>query len=186
MILVYTLISKAYSWDKIRLKRFPIASTIVVTGFQGAFTFYMVLEGAGIWPESHMFVAQYATIATMLLAGSYPLTQVYQHGEDSRRGDRTLSLQLGFRGTFIFSGIMLLLGAAWLMGLYWHEQAWVRIAIFALCTGPVLGLFSTWALAVWQDPAAATFERTMRMNQVSSLCLSAAFIIIFIIKYSVL
>jgi 1,4-dihydroxy-2-naphthoate octaprenyltransferase len=119
----------------------------------------------------------------MLLAGSYPLTQVYQHGEDSRRGDHTLSLLLGFKGTFVFAGGMLLLGAGWLMALYWQEREWMQIAIFALCTGPVLGLFSSWALAVWQSPAAATFERTMRMNRVSSLCLSAAFMAIFIFKF---
>ena len=52
-------------------------------------------------------------------------------------------------------------------------------------TGPVVVLFSRWAWAVWHDESAADFEHTMRMNQVSSLCLSAAFIAMLLWRHHV-
>ena len=36
-----------------------------------------------------------------LFAALYPLTQIYQFEEDSRRGDRTLALFLGLRGSLV-------------------------------------------------------------------------------------
>ena len=44
-ITIYLLGSKAYSWDRIRLKNYPITSTVVVTIFQGAFTFLLIEVG---------------------------------------------------------------------------------------------------------------------------------------------
>jgi 1,4-dihydroxy-2-naphthoate octaprenyltransferase len=49
-----------------------------------------------------------------------------------------------------------------------------------VATGPVVVLFGKWARAVWQNPAAADFEHTMRMNQVSSLSMSAAFLLMLL------
>src|SRR3954471_3392589 len=45
-------------------------------------------------------------IATLLIGAYYPLTQIYQHEEDSARGDVTISILLGIKGTFIFSASM--------------------------------------------------------------------------------
>jgi 1,4-dihydroxy-2-naphthoate octaprenyltransferase len=43
---------------------------------------------------------------SLLLGGFYPLTQIYQHDADRRDGVRTLSLVLGYRGSFVFTGIV--------------------------------------------------------------------------------
>src|SRR5206468_3862777 len=102
---------KAYSYDKIRLKKYPFISTITVVFFQGFFTFLMVQLGSGI-PASIYFSGAnliLALVSSLFLCGSYPLTQVYQHKEDRKRGDETLSLKLGLRGTFLFSAISLTL-----------------------------------------------------------------------------
>ncbi|MDQ2772310.1 MAG: UbiA family prenyltransferase [Bacteroidota bacterium] len=178
LVVVYLLISKAYSYEGIRLKKYPLLSTLVVVVFQGAFTLLMTQVGAGATPaqlfeNTNLLLA---LVSTLFLCGSYPLTQVYQHEEDARRGDRTLSLRLGIRGTFIFAAIGLLAGAATLGLAYWLRQEMRPLLLFLVATGPVVLLFSRWAWAVWHDEAAADFEHTMRMNQVSSLCLSAAFI----------
>ena len=178
LVAVYLLVSKAYSYEGIRLKKYPLLSTLVVVVFQGAFTFLMTQVGAGATPpqlfeRTNLLLA---LVSTLFLCGSYPLTQVYQHEEDARRGDRTLSLRLGIRGTFVFAAIGLLAGAAALGLAYWLRQEIRPLLIFLVATGPVVALFGRWAWAVWHDEAAADFEHTMRMNQVSSLCLSAAFI----------
>ena len=177
LLAVYMLVSKAYSYEGIRLKKYPLVSTVVVVVFQGAFTFLMTQVGVGVgWPilfeKTNLLLA---LVSTLFLCGSYPLTQVYQHAEDARRGDRTLSLRLGIRGTFIFAAISLLLGATTLLLAYtWRQEPWALLA-FLLATGPVVVLFGRWAWLVWHNAEAASFEWTMRMNQVSSLCLSLAF-----------
>ncbi len=178
LVVVYLLVSKAYSYDGIRLKKYPLLSTAVVVVFQGAFTFLMTQVGAGA-PPAQLFEKTnllLAVVSTLFLCGSYPLTQVYQHAEDGRRGDRTLSLRLGIRGTFVFAAVGLLAGAGALALTYWLRGEPRNILIFLVATGPVVALFGRWAWLAWHDAAHANFAWTMRMNQVSSLCLSAAFI----------
>jgi len=178
LVAVYLLVSKAYSYEGIRLKKYPLLSTVVVVIFQGAFTFLMTQVGAGasfaqLSEPTNLLLA---LVSTLFLCGSYPLTQVYQHTEDRQRGDRTLSLVLGIRGTFVFAAVGLLLGAALLGFTYWQRQELRNLVIFLVATGPVVAVFSSWAWQVWRNAAAADFEHTMRMNQISSLCLSAAFV----------
>ena len=182
LVAVYLLVSKAYSYEGIRLKKYPLISTVVVVVFQGAYTFLMTQVGAGaslaglLTPTNLLL----ALVSTIFLCGSYPLTQVYQHQEDARRGDLTLSLRLGIRGTFVWAGLALGLGAALLAAVYLHQQALHHLLIFVVATGPVVALFGRWAYAAWQNPTAADFEHTMRMNRVSSVCMSAAFVLMLI------
>jgi 1,4-dihydroxy-2-naphthoate octaprenyltransferase len=178
----YLLVSKAYSFEGIRLKKYPLLSTLVVVVFQGAYTFLMTQVGVKASPDEILAPQNLllALVSSLFLCGSYPLTQVYQHHEDARRGDRTLSLRLGIRGTFVFAGLGLLTGAAVLALAYLWRQEVANLLIFLIATGPVVVLFLGWARAVWVSSANANFERTMRMNQVSSVCLSAAFLLMFL------
>ncbi|PJJ55016.1 UbiA family prenyltransferase [Hymenobacter chitinivorans] len=182
LVAVYLLISKAYSYEGIRLKKYPFLSTFVVVVFQGAYTFLMTQVGAGATPAAILEPTNLllALVSTLFLCGSYPLTQVYQHQEDRQRGDLTLSLWLGLRGTFVFAAVGLLSGALLLGFTYWQRHEIRNLLIFLVATGPVVVLFGRWAWAVWLRPAAADFEHTMRMNQVSSLCLSAAFVLMLL------
>jgi 1,4-dihydroxy-2-naphthoate octaprenyltransferase len=185
LVAVYLLISKAYSYEGIRLKKYPFLSTLVVVVFQGAFTFLMTQVGVGgnfaeiLAPDNLLL----ALVSTLFLCGSYPLTQVYQHQEDRQRGDQTLSLVLGIRGTFVFAAVGLLFGATLLSVTYWLRNELPNLVIFLVATGPVVALFGRWAFLAWSDTAAASFERTMRMNQVSSLCLSAAFVLMLVLRH---
>ena len=45
-ILLYVLASRAYSYRKIRLKKYPIIGYLTVVFFQGAVTFFLVYHGA--------------------------------------------------------------------------------------------------------------------------------------------
>ncbi|KAA3439407.1 UbiA family prenyltransferase [Rufibacter hautae] len=182
MVLLYLLVSKAYSYEGIRLKKYPLLSTVVVVIFQGAFTFAMVQVGSGV-PEDRILSTNnllLALVSSLFLCGSYPLTQVYQHEEDSRRGDETLSLKLGLWGTFIFAGLSLLVAAGVLFYTYWRRDEPWHMLFFLLGTGPVLLVFSRWLYQVKQSLAAANYENTMRMNKVSSLCMSFSFFIILL------
>src|SRR5690606_5105596 len=99
----------------IRIKKFPYLSWLVAGLFQGLFTFVMAfagLNGQGWESFLRPEILLPGFLSTLLLWSAYPLTQVYQHGEDSRRGDQTLSLKLGIQGTFTFSSIWFIASGA--------------------------------------------------------------------------
>ena len=182
LIVVYLFVSKAYSYDKIRLKKYPVISTVVVTFFQGAFTFFLVQFGSGI-PMEHILETNnliLALVSTLFLVGSYPLTQVYQHAEDSRRGDLTISRMLGINGTYAFSAASLLLASALLVWAYSAMGQVQNILLFLFFSVPVVVVFCQWLVQVRKDRQAVNFENTMRMNKTSSLCLGLAFLAIIL------
>ena len=183
-ILVYLLVSKAYSYDKIRLKKYPLLSTIVVILFQGAFTYIMVQVGLGLtWSEiSNSYNLSLAGVSSLFLCGSYPITQIYQHQEDARRGDKTLSLLLGIRGTLVFAALSLLLASGILLFTYFQTDQFWRIVFFLTCTAPVVVFFTVWFIKVERNQAEANFENTMRMNKTSSVCLSSAFLLMIFLS----
>jgi 4-hydroxybenzoate polyprenyltransferase len=184
MVALYLLVSKAYSDKSIRLKKHPIISTLIVTVFQGAFTFAMVQVGLGL-SLSAVFQTPniwFALVSTLFLCGSYPLTQIYQHEEDKRRGDITLSLLLGVQGTYLFAAISLMTGTGILIWLYFINGQHYNIWVFLVCSSPVLYFFSNWVLKVQHNKKAVSYENTMRMNKVSSICISTAFIVMTFIQ----
>jgi 4-hydroxybenzoate polyprenyltransferase len=183
-VLTYLLVSKAYSYDKIRLKQYPLLSTAVVVIFQGAFTYLMVQVGLGFSPATILQPGNlvFAGVSSLFLCGSYPLTQIYQHAEDARRGDHTLSLLLGIRGTLLFAAVSLLLATAVLLYAYWQGQQIWNIYLFLGCTGPVVAFFTHWFIKIQRDPRQANFENTMQMNKISSLSISLAFVLMIVIK----
>lgn len=183
MLFVYGLVSKAYSHPSVRIKKYPYLSWFIAGLFQGAFTFvmsYMGINGYGleVFGQAHVLLAGLLTSA--ILWGSYPMTQVYQHEEDSKRGDITLSYTLGIRGTFYFTAVVFAIG---MMGFFWYFQefrqdkhAWY----FMMSMFPVVGYFGWWYYGVHGDAARADYTHTMRLNTVSALCLNAFFIYLFL------
>src|SRR5258708_456112 len=105
---VYILASRAYSYRGIRLKKYPFTGWLTVISCQGALIFWLVFQGshkAGV-PVDVLSVWPAMLAASLLLGGFYPLTQIYQHEADRRDGVRTLSMVLGYRGSFVFTGLI--------------------------------------------------------------------------------
>jgi 1,4-dihydroxy-2-naphthoate octaprenyltransferase len=105
MLLIYGLVSKAYSHPSIRLKKFPVTGWLVAGVFQGLFTFIMCYIGINNYSLETVLkwtVIIPGILSTVMLWANYPMTQIYQHEEDATRGDMTLSRMLGIRGTFYF------------------------------------------------------------------------------------
>ena len=178
----YLIVSKAYSYDKIRLKKYPVLSTLVVTIFQGFYLFLSIQFAVYLEWE---FILEFNNLAlaacsSLFLLGSYPLTQVYQHQEDRERGDRTLSLLLGIKETFYFSAIAFLLGSLTIAYLFIEQGSVNDLYIFLGFGLPILGYFSYWFSLVIKNPNRANFKYSMRMNMISSLCLSGAFIVMLV------
>ncbi|PAC32480.1 UbiA family prenyltransferase [Flectobacillus sp. BAB-3569] len=186
-LFLYSTVSKAYSYDKVRLKKYPIISWLTVGVFQGGFTYLLVLQSAGQLTWSELFSSNNllpAVLSTCNLLGFYPMTQVYQHEEDAKRGDLTISRLLGIRGTFLFTaGIFSLVT----VGFYFFFAGKMMMGfpiflIYLLILSPVLLFFNLWFIKVLKNEAFANFKNTMILNFLGGICLNAFFILIFLKK----
>jgi 4-hydroxybenzoate polyprenyltransferase len=173
-VLLYGVLSKMYSHPATRIKKYPILSFLVVFFFQGAFiywTTYTALSGISLLDHWDFQFIIAGVICSLLIGASYPLTQIYQHQEDSRRGDCTLSLLLGYKGSFMFSGLLFALGIG-LSFIYWTSMGDLdNLYFFLVCSLPVFLFFNFWFYKVRQNTLHANFKNAMRMNFISSGCM---------------
>jgi len=168
--LVYGLISKVCCRPSVRFKKIPLISFLIVFIFQGACVYwssYAAISGLDIltgW-NVNFFIA--GLICSFLIGATYPLTQIYQHDEDQKRGDKTLSLVLGIRGSFWFSAMFFLI-ATMLLLLYWYNLGkMINFWLFIAFVIPVIIFFSHWFLKVSKNPAEANFKNMSRMTFLS-------------------
>ena len=184
MLGLYGLVSMAYSHPSIRLKKYPWISWLIAGVFQGYFTFAMAYAGLSnlgweIFLKPHVLLPGFLT--SVMLWGNYPLTQVYQHGEDSRRGDRTLSIVLGIKGTFVFSALFF---AGTTAGFIWYflDKGQSHIVGYYLTSMVPIGLFFLiWLGFSFRAPEKyATYSWAMGMNFLSAIALNAFFIYYFL------
>ena len=183
MLLIYGLVSKSYSHPAIRLKKYAITGWVFAGVFQGLFTFVMCYIGINKYSLAN--IAKPAVIlpgilTTLMLWANYPMTQVYQHEEDGKRGDRTLSILLGIRGTFVFAIIMF---AAALVGfiLYFNNFINPKYSyVFLIAIFPVIAYFLYWFFKVYKDAHRADFTHTMWLNFISATCLNVFFVYLWL------
>jgi hypothetical protein len=183
MVLVYGLVSKAYSHPAIRLKKYAWTSWIITGLFQGLFTFVMCYAGVNdlsLDKALRTEVVIPGLLTSAMLWANYPLTQVYQHEEDTKRGDFTLSSRLGILGTFYFAASMFTLAVGGLLFYFKFvfdgKYAWA----FLLALLPLLVYFFYWFFLILKDRENADYEHTMRLNLISGTCLNIYFIYLFL------
>ncbi len=179
MLMIYGLVSKAYSHPSIRLKNQPILGWLAVGLFQGYFTFLMTVFAVSNIELSGLMdfdIQIPALLSSALLLGSYPMTQIYQHEEDKKRGDITISLRLGIRGTFFFTGIFFFLSNIGFLYYFMDSFSLTEAIIFQLALGPVMGYFFYWFWISRNNVEKVNFQNTMRLNFISSFMLNGFFI----------
>ncbi len=177
----FILLSRAYSFRGIRLKKYPLIAYLTVILCQGALTFALVFYGCQAqMPLKIPYLSM--TIAAMLVGGAYPLTQIYQHQADEKDGVKTISMLLGTKGTFIFCGALYSMASCLIGWHYIQQDRAMYLAVFMTMMLPVAVVFTRWAFAVWQDPEAANFRYTMHMNTIAALSTGIAFIMLTFIR----
>jgi hypothetical protein len=183
MLTVYGLVSMAYSHPSIRIKKYPWASWLIAGLFQGYFTFAMAYAGLselgwGVFLRPHVIIP--GMLTSLMLWGNYPLTQVYQHKEDARRGDHTLSLKLGIQGTFVFSSLLFTLTGAGFIWFFLSRNQDYIVWTYLSAMAPILVFFLIWFYFVKKNIIYANYSWSMGMNAVSALTLNAFFIYYFL------
>ncbi|HEV7349013.1 UbiA family prenyltransferase [Telluribacter sp.] len=177
-LLIYGTISKAYSHPSVRLKKYPLLSWFIVGLFQGALTYLATVQVIGQVPVADLLQGRHlvpALICTSNLWAVYPLTQVYQHEEDARRGDLTFSRMVGIPGTFRNAALFFSLSFAGFLYYFLTYGSANSLIILVLCMGPVLAYFGYWWRVVLKNQKEANFRHTMRMNIFAGIGLNLFF-----------
>jgi len=184
MIFIYGAVSMAYSYPGIRIKKYPWLSWTIAGFFQGYFTYAMAYAGLSdlswnVLFKSHVILP--GILTSLMLWGNYPLTQVYQHGEDDRRGDRTLSLRLGIKNTFLFSALIFMIAGSAFVWYFYSKNQFQVIWVFLAAMIPVMLFFLTWFNFVRSNPQKyASYGWAMWMNIISAIALNAFFVYYFL------
>ena len=183
MAFVYGLVSKAYSHPKIRLKKYPWTSWIITGLFQGLFTFLMCYVGVNDFKFENAWKIEIilpGILTSAMLWANYPLTQVYQHEEDAKRGDITLSANLGILGTFYFAGSVFTFAIGGFLFYFKFVFGEQYVWAFLMALLPTLTYFFYWFILILKERKTADYSHTMRLNFISAICLNVYFIFLFL------
>ena len=178
-VMVYIVFSRLYSFREIRLKKYPIIGFLTVFVFQGFWIYCLV--HFSITQDQPLSILN-AIVASCLIGAMYPLSQIYQHQQDKDDGVMSISYTLGYRGTFVFSGILFIIGSALFSIHHLNQHREIDILIFSISQLPIITYFLFWFYQVWKDELKANFEHTMRMNIIASVCMNTCFVILFFMK----
>ena len=183
LVLVFVLVSRAYSFRGIRLKKYPIIGFLAVFIFQGGWVY--LIASSAISPSAFdtfftldNFICM--AIASLFLGSAYPLTQIYQHEADKKDGVISISYKLGYNGTFIFSAILFSLATLLLAYYFEIKNELIAVLLFLLLMLPVIFRLSVWFNKVRRNSSNANFENTMSMNVLTSTFMNLFFSILIL------
>jgi hypothetical protein len=89
---------------------------------------------------------------------------------------------LGYRGTFIFSGIVFLLCNFCYLAYFLLQAKMDHFLLMQLFFIPVIAWYICWCLMVVRNRNAASYTNAMRMNMIASVCSGSCFITFILIK----
>jgi lycopene elongase/hydratase (dihydrobisanhydrobacterioruberin-forming) len=128
-VLVCFIMSIVYSVPPLRFKARPGLDLLINMVGYGGLTTYAGWAATGRPFESPMVNVFWANV--FFMAGFYPLTQIYQMGQDARRGDHTLALALGKTRAILVGFLGVALGFGFLL----LETAQIQTGLRALVLG---------------------------------------------------
>lgn len=185
-VLIFMLISRAYSYRNIRLKKYAVIGFLTVFLFQGAFVYLMASSAISKFSLAQFFTFNNIicmSVASLFMGSVYPLTQIYQHEADKNDGVTSMSYKLGYNGTFIFSGILFAVATLLLCYYFNLKQQQIAILLFIILMLPVIIDLSVWFAKVRKNTDNANFENTMTMNLLTSSTMNLYFLVLILNNY---
>jgi 1,4-dihydroxy-2-naphthoate octaprenyltransferase len=163
----------AYSLPRTRLKGRPLLGLVVVGLGQGV---VLGLSGAAtVQPDiTRLDAIVWLGILffTLVTVGFFPLTQVYQIDEDTRRGDLTFAAWAGPNRTFALAVITLAVAAIALTVVVNDLLGIGQALLVALFHTALLIAIIRWAHVFGSEDTYGNFRRLMRIH----VCMSLAFL----------
>jgi 1,4-dihydroxy-2-naphthoate octaprenyltransferase len=186
LVLLFILVSRAYSYRKVRLKQYAVIGFLTVFIFQGAFIYLMTSVAISSTPPEQFFTLNNIicmSISSLFIGSVYPLTQIYQHESDRKDGVISISYKLGYIGTFVFSAVLFIMATVLLFYYFNLKHQQSDLVLFIVMIIPAVYFLSHWFNKVRMDTVHANFENTMKMNMLTSLCMNLYFLILILINY---
>lgn len=188
-IVIYSAASRMYSHPSVRIKKYPVIGLLFTSFFQGYFTVcaaYLGLNGYEPWNLMNSKVQLMGLLCSLLLMAVYPLTQVYQHAEDERRGDLTISRALGIRNTFIFSIAVFTVAAGGFL-IYLEKFLFVpQTGLFLISIAPAAVYLLYWFRQVFINPSEVKYSKLMWFNFFAATGMNFYFFKSFLVNTNVL
>jgi 1,4-dihydroxy-2-naphthoate octaprenyltransferase len=178
-VVLYIIASRLYSNRNIRLKKLPIVGFLIVFVFQGAWVFcanFFAFSKVALLSNNSVI---FSAIASSFFIGTvYPLTQIYQHQADEKDGVRTLSMLLGKKGTFIFSGLLFSMAALFIYLSFSSAGMINNFLLFNLVMLPATTFFLIWMTRSFKSDHHINFKNTMIMLVLSSVLNNIYFLLL--------
>jgi len=181
LILMFIITSRAYSYRKIRLKKYPVIGFLTVFFFQGGFIFWLSTVAISGPINNSFFTVNNMicmAIASLFIGSMYPLTQIYQHESDKNDGVISISYKLGYNGTFVFSGLLFTIANVLLFYYFNLNHEPLAMFLFILFMIPVIIRLLRWAKQVRNDYSMANYDNTMTINNLTSICMNLYFMLL--------
>jgi len=185
-VLIFVLMSRAYSYRNVRLKKYAVIGFLTVFIFQGAFVYLMAYSAITSFSIREVFTRNNLIcmcVASLFIGSVYPLTQIYQHEADKKDGVISISYKLGYTGTFVFSAILFSLATIFLFYYFNFRHQQIALVLFLFIMLPVIVKLMIWFNKVRKDTVNANFENTMTMNLLTSTCMNLYFILLVLNNY---
>jgi 1,4-dihydroxy-2-naphthoate octaprenyltransferase len=182
-IFIFIMISRAYSYRNVRLKKYPFLGFLTVFLFQGAFVYMMASSAISMFSFDSFFNLNTVicmSVASFFIGSVYPLTQIYQHDADKKDGVISLSYKLGYNGTFVFSGILFSVATVFLYYYFNLRHQQIALLIFIILMLPVIIDLMVWFAKVRKNTDNANFDNTMTMNLLTSTCMNLYFLVLIL------
>jgi 1,4-dihydroxy-2-naphthoate octaprenyltransferase len=169
-VLGYLLLSKLHNNNPIRLRKYAIISLLLTMTMQGVLLFALTQYATG---KLMLITNVFAIQACAFFVGFvYPLTQMHTNTDDLKRGDLTISIRLGLKGTFALCLVMFLLAISF-MGLHFYNTRNVfHFYLFLFFLSPVAAYFFWWRKNTRLEPLVANYRFTRLFIIITTICMS--------------
>jgi len=180
-VILFISVSRLYSNRKVRLKKYPVVAFLIVCLCQGTGVFVANIFGLSSSALFYNSSVVFSAVACFFFIGTlYPITQIYQHEADAKDGVQTLSMLLGKKGTFVFSGFMFLLATFFIYLTFQDNNRLSNFWIFNIIMLPATIYFIRWSILSFQNSAQVNFKNTMILLVLSSLLNNVYFLVLLI------
>jgi len=185
-VLIFVIMSRAYSYRNVRLKKYAVMGFLTVFIFQGAFVYMMASSAITDFHIEKFFTLRNIIcmcVASLFMGSIFPLTQIYQHEADKKDGVISISYKLGYTGTFLFSAILFSIATIFLFYYFNIKHQQIALVLFLVIMLPVITKLMIWFKKVRKDKVNANFENTMTMNLLTSTCMNLYFLVLTLNNY---
>lgn len=169
-----------YSTPWARWKGRPLKSLVAIgisTGFDSVLLGYLAAGNRAV--PAYIIIAGLGV--SLILLSLYPISQIYQREEDTRRGDQTFTLQYGLSVVFRFFEFSFLGGLALVTLAITHYHTWMGVLFggIGLITGMIVRSHIRTLTADEQD-----YSKVMRIKYGTSMAFVIFLLIGLLLKHT--